>query len=126
MENKISSDQLFMGLVYSLTQSVFISLGKLPDPVSGKIECSLEQASQTIDLLAALMEKTQGNLKADEESYLKRIVSELRLNYVDELRKAKEEKTEDKKAEESKEDQEEKQDTNTVEEEKGEASPEEE
>lgn len=89
MENKISGDQLFMGLVYSLTQSAFIGLGKLPDPMSGKIEQDLNQASQTIDLLAALLDKTKGNLAADEESFLRRTVSDLRLNYVDEVNKAK-------------------------------------
>ncbi|MDD3095323.1 MAG: DUF1844 domain-containing protein [Candidatus Neomarinimicrobiota bacterium] len=109
MENKISSDQLFMGLVYSLTQSVFIALGKLPDPMSGKIERSLEQASQTIDLLAALMEKTKGNLKEEEESFLTHTVSELRLNYVDEVNKAKQQTaTEAKPAEKESKPEEEK------------------
>lgn len=100
MENKINGDQLFMGLVFSLTQSAFIALGKLPDPVSGKIEPGLEQASQTIDLLAALMEKTKGNLKEEEESFLTHTISELRLNYVDEINKAKKTGPETEKPEE--------------------------
>ncbi len=94
MADKISSEQLFMGLVYSLVQSAFISLGKLPDPMSGKIERELEQASQTIDLLAALNEKTAGNLSEDEEKFLSRTISDLRLNYVDEVNKAQKEKSE--------------------------------
>jgi hypothetical protein len=89
MDNKITADQLFMGLVYSLTQSAFIGLGKLPDPVSGKIEQNLEQASQTIDLLGALLDKTKGNLSEEEENFIRRTVSDLRLNYVDEVNKAK-------------------------------------
>ncbi|MDZ7797666.1 MAG: DUF1844 domain-containing protein [Candidatus Marinimicrobia bacterium] len=99
MSDKISSGQLFMGLVYSLTQSAFISLGKLPDPMSGKIEQHLDQASQTIDLLAALKEKTAGNLEENEEKFLGRTISDLRLNYVDEVNKAKSEKKEEKKEE---------------------------
>ncbi|MFO7841230.1 MAG: DUF1844 domain-containing protein [Fidelibacterota bacterium] len=99
MSDKISSGQLFMGLVYSLTQSAFISLGKLPDPMSGKIEQHLDQASQTIDLLAALKEKTAGNLEENEEKFLGRTISDLRLNYVDEVNKAKSEKKEEKEEE---------------------------
>ncbi len=99
MSDKISSGQLFMGLVYSLTQSAFISLGKLPDPMSGKIEQHLDQASQTIDLLAALKEKTAGNLEENEEKFLSRTISDLRLNYVDEVNKAKSEKKEEKEEE---------------------------
>lgn len=106
MNDKITSGQLFMGLVYSLTQSAFISLGKLPDPMSGKIERNLQQASQTIDLLAALDEKTKGNLAEDEAKFLARTISDLRLNYVDELNKPdvkKEEKPVQEKQEKDKE-----------------------
>ena len=87
MNDKITSGQLFMGLVYSLTQSAFISLGKLPDPMTGKIERNLPQASQTIDLLAALEEKTKGNLEEEESKFLSHTISDLRLNYVDEVNK---------------------------------------
>jgi uncharacterized protein DUF1844 len=99
MTDKITNTQLFMGLVYSLTQSAFISLGKLPDPMTGKIERNLPQASQTIDLLAALQEKTKGNLEEDEDKFLSRTISDLRLNYVDEVNKPEEEKPEKEKKE---------------------------
>jgi hypothetical protein len=95
MTDKITSGQLFMGLVYSLTQSAFISLGKLPDPMSGKIERNLPQASQTIDLLAALEEKTKGNLEEDESKFLAHTISDLRLNYVDEVNKPDDQKEND-------------------------------
>ncbi|MDZ7821127.1 MAG: DUF1844 domain-containing protein [Candidatus Marinimicrobia bacterium] len=91
-----------MGLVYSLTQSAFIGLGKLPDPMSGKIEKNLPQASQTIDLLAALKDKTAGNLEEEEAKFLEKTISELRLNYVDEVNKPKSEKKPEKE-EDSKE-----------------------
>ena len=110
MTDTITSGQLFMGLVYSLTQSAFISLGKLPDPMTGNIDRNLPQASQTIDLLAALQEKTKGNLEEEEEKFLKRTISDLRLNYVDELNKPVEspsaEAPEDREKEEKKEEHE--------------------
>jgi len=96
MTDTITSGQLFMGLVYSLTQSAFISLGKLPDPMTGNIDRNLPQASQTIDLLAALQEKTKGNLDEEEDKFLSRTISDLRLNYVDEVNKPAEEKEEKK------------------------------
>jgi len=102
MTDTITGGQLFMGLVYSLTQSAFISLGKLPDPMTGNIDRNLPQASQTIDLLAALQEKTKGNLEEEEDKFLGRTISDLRLNYVDEVNKPVEEKEE--KKEEKKED----------------------
>ncbi|MEA2076487.1 MAG: DUF1844 domain-containing protein [Candidatus Marinimicrobia bacterium] len=108
MNDKITSGQLFMGLVYSLTQSAFISLGKLPDPMTGNIERNLPQASQTIDLLAALEERTKGNLEEEEEKFLARTISDLRLNYVDEVNKPEEspsaEAPEDREKEEKKDD----------------------
>ncbi len=106
MTDKITSGQLFMGLVYSLTQSAFISLGKLPDPMTGKIERNLPQASQTIDLLAALEEKTKGNLEEEEGKFLSRTISDLRLNYVDEVNKPEETKEEDTPSEEKPDDSE--------------------
>lgn len=112
MTDKITSGQLFMGLVYSLTQSAFISLGKLPDPMTGKIERNLPQASQTIDLLAALEEKTKGNLENDESKFLSHTISDLRLNYVDEVNKTDDQQNDDQeetpaeKEEENKDDKE--------------------
>jgi hypothetical protein len=46
------------------------------------------------------MEKTKGNLKEEEESFLSHTISELRLNYVDEVNKAKKTPAEAKKTEE--------------------------
>ncbi|MFA6617711.1 MAG: DUF1844 domain-containing protein [Candidatus Neomarinimicrobiota bacterium] len=98
MNDKMKNTQLFMGLVYSLTQSAFISLGKLPDPVSGIMERNLPQAAQTIDMLVALEDKTKGNLEEEEAKFLTHTISDLRLNYVDEVNKPdkKEEKDEEK------------------------------
>jgi len=106
MTDTITSGQLFMGLVYSLTQSAFISLGKLPDPMTGNIDRNLPQASQTIDLLAALQEKTKGNLDEEEDKFLSRTISDLRLNYVDEVNKPVEEKEEKQEKQEKQEDNE--------------------
>lgn len=63
-------------------------LGKVPNPATGKIEKDLLQAKQIIDLLEILEQKTKNNLTPDEENILKTTLVNLRLNYVDEVKKS--------------------------------------
>ncbi len=63
------------------------ALGKLPNPVNGKVEVNLMQTKEVIDLLEILEDKTKGNLTPDEDSILKSTLSNLRINYVEELKK---------------------------------------
>lgn len=79
---------LFFQLVLGLQQSGMIALGKLMNPITRKIETHLDAARDTIDTLAALEERTRGNLAPDELRVLQQALTELRLNYVDERKKA--------------------------------------
>ncbi len=79
--------ELFQVLVVQLAQGAWVALGKVPNPISGKIERSLEAARMTIDMLTALESRTQGNLAAEEKAVLDRALRELRLNFVDEQKK---------------------------------------
>ena len=79
---------LFLQLVLGLQQSAMISLGKLMNPMSRKIETNLDIARDTIDTLAALEVRTKGNLESDEARVLAQVLSELRMNYVDEVKKS--------------------------------------
>ena len=72
---------LFGALVFSLMQGAMAQLGKIANPATGKIEKDLQAASQTIDLLEMLQEKTAGNLSENEDKMLKRVVGDLHLNY---------------------------------------------
>ncbi len=85
------NDQLFMQLLYMFHTSAMQGLGKIADP-SGKMQRNLEYVSQTIDLLSMLKEKTKGNISEDVEKMLEGMLSELRLNYVDEQSKNETEK----------------------------------
>ena len=80
-------DDAFLGLLASLQMSAWMALGKVTNPMTQKIERSLPQAKATIDLLGVLEDKTRGNLHADEARMLGHILYELRLNYVDELKR---------------------------------------
>ena len=80
------NDQLFMQLLYMFHTSAMQGLGKIADP-TGQVNRNLEYVSQTIDLMAMLKEKTKGNLPQELEKLLDGMLSELRLNYVDEKSK---------------------------------------
>ncbi len=68
--------------ILSLSSSVLVYLGEVPDPTTGKITQNLEMARQTIDILGLLEEKTKGNLTEDEERLLKSVLFDLRMKYV--------------------------------------------
>ena len=96
-------DQLFIHLVNTFVQSAWISLGKVKNPVSEKIERNIDQATYYIDLLDMLQNKMKGNLSEWEEQYIIHSLSELKLNYIDENKKPIDsEKKDDKKIENSK------------------------
>jgi hypothetical protein len=74
----------FSTFVLSLNSSTLVQLGMIEDPATGQKVKNLPLAKQTIDLLAMLEEKTQGNLTTDEDNILKNILYELRMLYVKE------------------------------------------
>jgi hypothetical protein len=86
---------LFLQLVLGLQQSAMMALGKLMNPLTRKVETHLEMARDTIDTLAALEDRTRGNLEPDEARVLKQVLTDLRMNYVEELKKASAPKTGD-------------------------------
>ncbi|MCX7917271.1 MAG: DUF1844 domain-containing protein [bacterium] len=63
------------------------SLGKIPNPLTGKIEKKLEVVKEIIELLEILKEKTKGNLTEEEDRFLNTTIANLQLNYVDEISK---------------------------------------
>jgi len=83
-EEKIN---LFLALVTSLASTCWMQLGKVPNPISNKIEKDLENAKFTIELLRTLKEKTKGNLTEEEERLLLSVITDLELNYADEVKK---------------------------------------
>jgi DNA replication initiation complex subunit (GINS family) len=93
----------FMSLVLSLSQAAMQQMGKITNPLTGKIERNLEQAKVTIDMLEMLKEKTIGNLVKEEERLISDTLATLQLNYVDEVKK--EEKGQEEGKQEKQEEQ---------------------
>ena len=75
-------DANFMTLVVSLAFPAQVLLGLIPDPVTQETHKDLPQAKYHIDLLGVLLEKTKGNLTAEEEKTLDQIVADLRMVYI--------------------------------------------
>jgi len=84
LESKFTEEQLFDNLISSLVHSVWISLGKVKNPMTDKIERNLFAASMNIDMLDMLYKRMDGNLSEQEETYLSRILSEIKMNYIEE------------------------------------------
>lgn len=74
----------FLTLIASFTTSGMVGLGKLPNPMTNKIERNLEQAKHSIDILLMLKEKTDGNLLPDEERALNNAIADLQINFIQE------------------------------------------
>jgi polyhydroxyalkanoate synthesis regulator phasin len=77
----------FLNLATSVYFACWQQLGKVANPMTGKIERNLEHAKYSIDTLIMLREKTKGNLDKEEEKTLEEMIANLQLNYVDECNK---------------------------------------
>lgn len=89
--NEQSQDQknelMFMQLVMMFQGMALQNLGKVMNPVTNKVERNLDQAKNMIDILGMLEARTQGNLNDNEKKLLDHALFELRMNYVDEMKK---------------------------------------
>ena len=83
---------LFQHLIAMFQTLALQQLGKLMNPISGKLERDLQQARITIDMLEMIRMKTEGNLDDDERRLLDSVLVELQLNFVDESNRDKEQK----------------------------------
>jgi Domain of unknown function (DUF1844) len=74
----------FTAFVLSLASSAAIHFGDLADPESGeKTAPNLEGASQMIEILSMLEQKTRGNLSPEEQQLLEQLLYELRMRFVE-------------------------------------------
>ncbi|MCK9424864.1 MAG: DUF1844 domain-containing protein [Ignavibacteriaceae bacterium] len=93
MSETTNHEVLFMQLIMQQQQWAMMSMGKLKNPMSDKIERNLEMSKYAIDTLDMLATKTKGNLGEYEEKFINEVLRELKLNYVEEVEKDKKEKT---------------------------------
>ena len=77
----------FSTFVISLSTQALMHLGEIGNPLSGKVETDVPVAKQTIDILGMLKDKTRGNLNASEDRLMEDILFDLRMKYVEAVKK---------------------------------------
>lgn len=82
-----TEDQLFTQLLSVFYSSAMMALGKLKNPATDKIERNLEQAKISIDILELIKDKTKNNLTDSQKRMVEGLLTDLRLNFVDESNK---------------------------------------
>jgi hypothetical protein len=102
-EKDSKGEPLFINLVLMFQMAAWQYLGKIKNPATDKIERNLEQAHFSIDTLEMIRKKTAGNLSDDEKLLIDHAISELQLNFVDEMEKDKKEKSKTDSSAEKKE-----------------------
>jgi len=76
-------DGYLFRLIATFEAAAMQQLGKIAHPLTGDVEVDLPSASDSIEMLAAIQRKTDGNLNADEKRLLEHVLYQLRMNYVD-------------------------------------------
>lgn len=77
----------FSTFVISLSTQALMHLGEISNPISGKIDSDVPAAKQMIDMLGMIREKTNGNLNANEDRLMQDILFDLRMKYVEAVKK---------------------------------------
>jgi len=76
-------DGYLFRLIATFEAAAMQQLGKIAHPVTGDVEVSLDGARDSIEMLAMVQRKTEGNLNGDEGRLLQHVLYQLRMNYVD-------------------------------------------
>lgn len=77
----------FLQFISGFAVQTLVHLGKMSNPMSGETAVDLPNAKYSIDILAVIQDKTRGNLTPQEEEYFSNMLRDLRLEYVDALKR---------------------------------------
>jgi len=77
----------FSTFVISLSTQALMHLGEMSNPLDGKVEKDIPVAKQMIDIIGLLREKTRGNLDEGEDKLMDDILFDLRMRYVEAVKK---------------------------------------
>ena len=70
------------GLFLMLATEAMIAIGDSPDPASGQVRRDLAAATDLIDLLLLLRQKTEGNRNPEETRVLDDLIYDLQMRFV--------------------------------------------
>ncbi|MCB0311561.1 MAG: DUF1844 domain-containing protein, partial [Bdellovibrionales bacterium] len=77
-----TGDINFSSFVMSLATQALMQMGQLESPPGVEVPVDLAGAQQTIDILAMMQQKTNGNLDQSEEHLMEEVLHSLRMAYV--------------------------------------------
>ncbi len=77
----------FNSFVTGLYTQTLLAMGVVENPRSGEKQINLNEAQFLIDTIGMLEVKTSGNLSEQEAAYLKDVLGDLRMRYVNAARK---------------------------------------
>lgn len=72
----------FSTFMLSLFTTAEYQLGEIANPYTGEKEQDLNLARETIDIMAMLEKKTEGNLSAEEKKLVDNLLYNLRMKYL--------------------------------------------
>ena len=72
----------FPSLIFSLSSTALFHFGEIADPQTNEKKKDLPLAKHTIDTIAMLKEKTEGNLSGEEQQFIDSVLTDLRWRYV--------------------------------------------
>lgn len=75
-------ERTLVGLFAMLGSLAAHALGAVPDPSTGQVQLDLEQASELIDLLMLLRERTEGRRSAEESEVLEQVIYDLQVRWI--------------------------------------------
>jgi hypothetical protein len=87
MSDQVETGTLIPYLTEMFRFQAWMAMGKVANPMSGDVERDLRAARHMIDLLGELESRTAGNRSSDETKMLQGALTELRLNYLEEMKK---------------------------------------
>jgi hypothetical protein len=87
MSDQVETGTLIPYLTEMFRFQAWMAMGKVANPMSGEVERDLRAARQMIDLLGELESRTAGNRSSDETKMLQGALTELQLNYLEEMKK---------------------------------------
>lgn len=71
-----------MSLTESIATQALVSLGLIPNPMTGKAVVRLNQAKHLIDTVELINEKTKGNQTEEETKFIDGLMHELHMFYI--------------------------------------------
>jgi hypothetical protein len=88
MSDEVQTGRLIPYLVEMFRYQAWVSMGKVANPATGKVERELPVARVMIDMLGELETRTEGHRSGEETRMLQGALTDLRLNYLEEMKKS--------------------------------------